>query len=423
MKLHKGYQTTNGTYIIRFNAESLIYNKTTFKALKLSKRASILLGKIFTGSHCANSDPDFDKLVLALEAKGFIEDPPQTTRGDENSSPVIDNITTPHLNRVMIEITNACNLKCKHCYVLARKSKPQYLKYKTIDKLISEMEKIGVWQIDLTGGEISAHPEINKILNRLHRSHLLVNLFTNLSTGNVKFLDTIAAIKPKLVITSIDGNNATVHDEFRGVKGAFDRTFKNIKYLQSKNIPVRVNVSLSKYNYKHLEEIVYFIKNKIKAPFILGDIQCTDPATKEILLPRDDVIKSIVEYQSDIYLNRNKEKLAKSRKIHPACGVAFDFCFINSVGEVSLCPTLTKEENKAFYAGSILEDTIYNIWENSNAFKRYVFSQCEDIETCDLAVYCKGGCRSRAYLENKNINDRDPVNCSIVNKLFGNNEN
>jgi len=419
MKSATEYRISRGTYIIKFRYESLIYNKITYNALKLNKKANILLNKILAG----NFNSDSNKLILALEAKGFIEEKTETVENNNNLSPFIKNITTPHLNRVMIEITNTCNLKCKHCYVLARQHKPQYLSYEIIDSVITEMEKIGVWQIDLTGGEISTHPDIIKILNRLHDSHLLINLFSNLSTSNMKFLDTIATINPKLVVTSIDGNNAAVHDAFRGVKGAFSRTLTNIKYLQSKKIPVRVNVSLSKYNYKNLGKIVKFIKNEIKTPFIIGDIQCTDPATKEILSPRNKVIESIIKYQSDIYFNRKKEIVGNPKKTHPACGVAFDFCFINSSGEVSLCPTLTKEENKGFCAGSILEDTIFNIWEHSNTFKKYFGSQCKEIKTCDFAIYCKGGCRSRSYLENNDINDKDPVNCSIVTKLFAHNEN
>lgn len=420
MKSATEYKISRETYVIKFRDQSLIYNKATFNALKLNKKANILLNKIIAGKF--SNDPDYNKLILALEAKGFIEEKTKTI-DNNNLSPFIKNITTPHLNRVMVEITNTCNLKCKHCYVLARKHKPQYLSHEIIARIITETERIGVWQIDLTGGEISTHPDINKILNRLHNSHLLVNLFTNLSTDNMKFLDTIVAINPKLVVTSIDGNSAVVHDAFRGVEGAFSRTLTNIKYLQNKKIPVRVNVSLSKYNYKNLGSIVKFIKNEIKTPFIIGDIQCTDPATKEILLSRDKVIESIIKYQSDIYFNRKGEGIDDSKKIHPACGVAFDFCFINSSGEVSLCPTLTREENDEFFAGSIMADTLFNIWEHSSTFRKYFGSQCKKIDNCEFAKYCKGGCRSRAFIENKKIDDIDPVNCQIINNLFGKNEN
>lgn len=419
MESTKRYKISPGTYIIKFRRESLIYNKKNYNALKLSKKANDLLKKIIRGNFDINPDPDFNKLILALKSKGLIEDTVATTKSGKKSLCFIENKTDPHLNRIMIEITNGCNLRCKHCYVLARKYKPQILSYGILNKIITEIEKIGVWQLDLTGGEIASHPEILKILDRVQDTHLLVNLFSNLSIDNQKFLDAVVASKPKLVITSIDGNNAAIHDSFRGVNGAFDRTVKNIRYLQSEGVPVRVNVSLSKNNYKNLKDIVAFIKKEIKVPFIIGDIQCTDPATKEILISREKVVESIVKYQSDIYTDRKKEEIDDSKKIHPACGVGYDFCFINSSGEVSLCPTLTKEESKDFYAGSILTNSLFNIWEKSEAFKKYFGSQCYKIDDCKYGKYCKGGCRSRAYLENNKIDDIDPVNCSVIKKLYG----
>jgi radical SAM protein with 4Fe4S-binding SPASM domain len=409
------YSLHKSAYLIKFDKESLIYNKTDYSAFRLNKTAARFLEKLLTGEDDHNNaDERYLMLLNTLLSAGLIE----KKTSSESRSHIIQNKTNPHLNRVMMEITNSCNLRCKHCYVLARKRKTKLLPKDKIYELIEELENIGVWQIDLTGGEISTHPDIIDILKRLEKSHLLINLFTNLSTTNDKFIREIIRLKPKLVITSVESDLSTVHDLFRGIHGAHEKTVKNIIILKRAGVPVRVNISLSKYNYKSLGSTIKFLENELKAPYIVGDIQCTDPLTEQVLVPREKVVSSLIKYQSDIYNERKSNAYRRCLKTLPACGVAYDFCFIDHMGEVGLCPTLTKRENKKFYMGSIFKHSLYDIWKNSLVLQKYFGSQCSKINTCKHAAICKGGCRSRAYIETGDINGIDSVNCEVMKQYY-----
>lgn len=309
---------TKKTFAIIFNKDVLIYNKNNFKAIKIRKK-----------------DLKFFQKNLS-------------------SCRIVKNKTHPFLNRVMIEITNNCNLKCQHCYVLNRKQKTLSISFSVFNKIIDQMEKLGVWQLDLTGGEIFMHPEIKKILKRLSNSFILVNLFSNLAFDDERIIEEIIKLKPKLVITSIDGHTPKIHDNFRGVQGAFKKTIKNIKLLQKANIPIRANVILSRENINYIDKIVNLIEKKLKIPYVLGDIQCTSPNIKKIVLSQSEIVKNLFKYRNNIYINRSLQR-NNNKKIYPPCGVGFDFVFINSMGEASLCPTLTKFENKQFLAGNIYQ--------------------------------------------------------------------
>ena len=400
-------------FFIKFKNQYLLYNKNEYTAYKISREHYLALSKL--SSITSPNDKLYDKSLIAnLIDKGFLV--------NNSTSKNICNITIqnqykPYLNRIMIEITNKCNLRCKHCYVWSRKSGNKTLDWHTLENLITTMEKTGIWQLDLTGGEISTHPNIIEIMNRLKKSNLLVNMFTNLSSHNKLYIEALIKLRPKLVISSIDGSNADTHDNFRGVNGAYSQTIHNIKLLKKNGINVRINVSLSKQNISEIDDIVNLLEEKLKVPYILGDIQCTDTNYRNIILDQNKTIDTILKYRRRIYIDRSKQK-ENLCAIHPPCGVGYDMMFINSSGESSLCPTLTRHESNDFYAGNIYSKSIKIIWEESNTFTRFRNIQCKNLSKCNFKMECKGGCRSRAYLEHHNLNDLDPTTCGIVKKLY-----
>jgi radical SAM protein with 4Fe4S-binding SPASM domain len=284
------------------------------------------------------------------------------------------------------------------------------------------MEEIGVWQLDLTGGEATLHPDFEKIVEKLKNSFIFVTLFTNLAYKSKKTLEKIIKLKPKLVVTSIDGSCPKVHDSFRGKKGAWKNTINNIRYLKNKGLLVRVNVIISNNNARDLPKIIDLLKNDLQVDYVLGDVFCF-PGCANLKLPNKIIIESIYKYRKKIYLRRANQKENRKRII-PPCGVGFNFLFINSKGETSLCPTLTREEKIDFCAGNIYKNkSIKKIWEESEVFKKYRFMQCKKIKSCKCVNYCKGGCRSRAFFEKGNVFGIDPINCGVAKKIYEKNKN
>ena len=76
-----------------------------------------------------------------------------------------------------IEITTACNLRCKHCF---QGEYPE--KYMTFDKfksIVDILEKNNVYEIHLVGGEIFKHKDITKMLKYLDKKDVAVTIVTN----------------------------------------------------------------------------------------------------------------------------------------------------------------------------------------------------------------------------------------------------
>jgi radical SAM protein with 4Fe4S-binding SPASM domain len=80
---------------------------------------------------------------------------------------------------VFIETTNACNLRCQHCYADSAVRRPGELSTERIMELLDEMEDIGVIQVFLTGGELFSHRDAVRIIQHARSKPFSTQIFTN----------------------------------------------------------------------------------------------------------------------------------------------------------------------------------------------------------------------------------------------------
>ena len=65
---------------------------------------------------------------------------------------------------IVVELTNHCNMKCKHCFD-KRHSADGYLIFDTLKNSLTECKAVRSFtDISLTDGEPTLHPEFRKIL-------------------------------------------------------------------------------------------------------------------------------------------------------------------------------------------------------------------------------------------------------------------
>jgi radical SAM protein with 4Fe4S-binding SPASM domain len=58
---------------------------------------------------------------------------------------------------------------------------------------------------------------------------------------------------------SLDGPAKEVHDEFRGVEGAFEKTILGAEWAREVNLPLQINTTFSSYNLEHFEAIAELV--------------------------------------------------------------------------------------------------------------------------------------------------------------------
>jgi AdoMet-dependent heme synthase len=114
-----------------------------------------------------------------------------------------------------VEVTNACNLRCKHCYVSSAMKRPNEMSTEEVLRLIDDLAELGTLQIFLTGGELFMRRDIVQIIRHARAKPFVTQIFTN---GTLLTEDKLAALPPG---TSFNISFDTA-DPSRTIRGKMD---------------------------------------------------------------------------------------------------------------------------------------------------------------------------------------------------------
>lgn len=157
--------------------------------------------------------------------------------------PIVMSGSTEHFTPVhfSIELTDHCNLLCKHCY---RESGPHlnnFLPTKKLLSLFDIMSSHGVQTIELTGGEPMTHPDFTQIFRKASEVFGTVGIVSNGTLIDDEAIAAFSRASERVVVQiDVDGDTAQVHDSLRGIPGAFARVLGAARKLWSHGILFRV---------------------------------------------------------------------------------------------------------------------------------------------------------------------------------------
>lgn len=152
-------------------------------------------------------------------------------------------------------LTRACNLKCSHCFSQGGKPLRDELSFEGWISVLNQLEDVGVLQVRLNGGEPFMRRRIQDILLHLKHMRYFKVIITNGTMLDEKAVDAIvdSDIMPTI---SLDGATARIHDDFRGVPGAFDRTMRALRILQQKRVTYGINTCVHSGNIGQTEDMI-----------------------------------------------------------------------------------------------------------------------------------------------------------------------
>ena len=157
--------------------------------------------------------------------------------------------------RIVIELTNRCNLSCGHCFE-ERHAATGDLSLDVIEKVLREGKNCGIDQVSFTGGEPTIHRRFDEIVHRVSEAGYRFSFVSN----GVSF----PRIYPLLlmhrnwfagVTFSLDGAREATHDRLRG-KGSYRSVMRAISICTYKNLPFTLNMVLTAQNRGEIGEMV-----------------------------------------------------------------------------------------------------------------------------------------------------------------------
>lgn len=151
--------------------------------------------------------------------------------------------------RAIIELTDACNLNCIHCYrVVNGVNKLQLSEIKTI---IDDLSKLGCVELTLTGGEIFTRQDIYEIIDYADKQGFSIVLLSNGTIINQEGIDKLSKIEGVGCIQlSLYSDSMKVHDSITQQDGSFLSTIKTAVELKKKGLRVRLACPVMKPNFK-----------------------------------------------------------------------------------------------------------------------------------------------------------------------------
>ena len=329
-------------------------------------------------------------------------------------------LTQPPLRVLFIEITKNCNLRCKHCYVPDCGVGPdeKQFTFSELQDLIYQADEIGIMEIQLTGGEFFTLPWAFEIIQNLQQRLLPCSIFTNGTLFPKKFFERLKYVPHGIIFYISLYGFEKIHDEFCRVPGAYKETIKTIEHLLELGCDVRINTAVGAYNIAFMNDFMKFVKNEFGVLHRLVKTESLGRAEKDkgLVISDKRFAQLLSEHRGKIQFLDSHDSSSYRDWTTPACGIGNAMMFIDAYGNVSLCPTLTQEQNPKFLAGNIREKSIKEIWESSEVFNRFRVIQCRKIEECKFRKICSGGCRSRAYLSTDDINAPDEAMCHLYGK-------
>jgi len=164
---------------------------------------------------------------------------------------------------VFWEMTKACQLSCFHCRANAQLTGgPDELSTREGVELIDSIASLGRPRpiLILTGGDCLMREDIVELASYAHSLNVPVAIAPSVTEKlTSSTLQGLRRAGVKSASLSLDGANASTHDEVRGVPGHFDATLRAIAELNRHGFTTQVNTTVMASNVRELADVAQIV--------------------------------------------------------------------------------------------------------------------------------------------------------------------
>jgi len=331
------------------------------------------------------------------------------------------------LSLLAINLTERCNMRCAHCYLDAGQLCNGAANELTTTEVQDILDKIAGrdWgtMVVLTGGEPLLRKDLEAIISHGAEKGLAMVVGTN---GMALTERRVASLKQAGVLgvgISLDSLDEARHDDFRGLKGGWQRTIAGIENCRAQDLSFQLHFSITEDNANELPDMIEFARAcgaRVLNTFFLVCTGRGESMSDISPLKYERVLSQIVSAQkkyTDLIIRarcaphfkriahqQNPDSMLNriSGMEADGCIAGTHYCRITPEGGVTACPYIPDE------AGNIRQSDFLDIWDNADDFKRLrapeLGGKCGQ---CEYSQLC-GGCRARPIAAGRDLMDEDP---------------
>lgn len=296
-----------------------------------------------------------------------------------------------------IYITNACNLKCKHCFMLSGKKLENELTLGDWMKVLTSFKENGGEFVTFSGGEPLMFKKFSQIISHAHDLGLKSTVLSNGLLWSDKLIHDLAPFIDEIQF-SLDGVDEETNSMVRG-SGHFEKVVDTI--VKFANAGVKTSVATT-FTYDNLNEntqiryknLVDLIKEKTSGKDVFFKLS-------KKLLPGRDVHFTAEENEKYSAIIKDIEKhvdenadyenfLAGHTANLVAINCGLGGISVSSDGNVYFCNRINEMES----FGNVTEKPMSFFMEKGKEI--HLATSVENVipcKDCELRYICDGGCR------------------------------
>jgi pyrroloquinoline quinone biosynthesis protein E len=323
---------------------------------------------------------------------------------------------------LIAELTHRCPLHCVYCSnPLELDARTNELSTEAWRNVFVQAAKLGVLQVDFTGGEPLARPDILELVTAARAAGLYVNLITSGLPLDEPRLEKLIAAGLDHFQLSFQGARPESTSEISGTT-THAQKLRVLEWLRGHRVAVTLNFVIHRRNMDQLPEMIAITEASCATRVEFANVQYYGWAfaNREHLLPTREQLDSSLGI-----LKQAQERLRGKMRIEyvvpdyyakfpKACmgGWGRKLMLVVPSGDVLPChaarviPGLTFE--------NVQDHSLREIWESSAAFQKFRGQEWmqEPCRSCDRREIDFGGCRCQALLLVDDAAATDPV-CSL----------
>lgn len=333
----------------------------------------------------------------------------------------------PWLKTIQIELTDACNERCVHCYLPnKKKDAAKSLSVSQVKGILSQFRENNGVKVIFSGGEILLHRQLKEILDYCREIELMIFLQTNLLLFRHEDIEYFRSLELFNVQVSLYSTCADEHDSITSVKNSWVRTKRNIELFVRNNIPLMISCPIMRQNSKAVKNIKEYADSLgVDCYFDAIMMAQTGGSTSnlDVRIPEcesEGVMRSLIEtrpdYMDAITSSKDMDELLTKRfaRRMSTCKIMDSGVCVDSDGTIYPCPGWNQ-----LSLGNINTDSLLDIWENNRMteyLRGLVPAEFKKCVKCNLKNFCDM-CPVYNYNENGTIDTPASIFCIRASKL------
>jgi len=336
--------------------------------------------------------------------------------------------------RVYFELTRRCNLTCRTCFNKSHRPLANELTMPEVLDILDQLEKLGTFEIRLTGGEPTTHPGLREVIASARERSFYVSLGTN-GVYSEAVRSWIYSSGVNWFIVSLDGTEE-VNDRVRG-RGTYRQVLCTLSELADHpQLRVRLNMVVGRHNVHTIEPLAELADRYNVESLNMIPLRPYGRSVETMTVDMfdQDGFYAFIRRIQQVRRRHRVQLITTLDLLDPeattshdpivqkqyTCAAGVEATVIGATGDVYGCsyspasfpdsPDL--DGRRLFVAGNVRDESLHDIWRDSarwavfRSLDIYKNPRCKDC--AHYGVRCVGSCPIMGYFQEGAPDALDP---------------